>query len=139
MLLVPQVEVDTYWTSLPNPPAVIIEQYHQHGTSEQYHSELKSDMDLERLPSGKFNTNQLVLHCAMVAYNILRMIGQIANDTGNFPFHKRAFRRRIKTVIQNLIYLAARLVCHARSYKLAFGRWSPWVPGFAKTYQRLRC
>jgi hypothetical protein len=139
MLLVPQVEVDTYWTSLPDSPAVIIEQYHQHSTSEQYHSELKSDMDLERLPSGKFSTNQLVLHCAMVAYNILRMIGQIANDTGNFPFHKRAFRRRIKTVIQNLIYLAARLVYHARSYKLAFGRWSPWVPDFARAYQRLRC
>jgi len=139
MLLVPQVEVDTYWTSLPDPPAMIIEQYHQHGTSEQYHSELKSDMDLERLPSGKFNTNQLVLHCAMVAYNVLRMIGQMANESDAFPFHKRAFRRRIKTVIQNLIYLAARLVYHARSYKLAFGRWSPWFAGFAKIYQQLRC
>lgn len=139
MLLVPQVEVDTYWTSLPDPPAVIVDQYHQHGTSEQYHSELKSDMDLERLPSGKFSTNQLVLHCAMVAYNILRMIGQIANDTGDFPFHKRAFRRRIRTVIQNLICLAARLVCHARSYKLAFGRWSPWFASFARIYQQLRC
>ena len=137
MLLLPQVEVDTYWASLPDPPAAIIEQYHQHGTSEQYHSELKSDMDLERLPSGKFATNQLVLHCAMVAYNILRMIGQMANDTGDFPFHKRAFRRRIKTVIQNLIYLAARLVRHARGYKLAFGRWSPWFPAFARTYQQL--
>jgi len=139
MLLIPQVEVDTYWTSLPDPSPIIIEQYHQHGTCEQYHSELKSDMDLERLPSGKFHTNQLILHCVMVAYNILRMIGQIANDTGDFPFHKRAFRRRIKTVIQNLIYLAARLVCHARSYKLAFGRWSPWFPGFARIYQRLQC
>lgn len=139
MLLIPRVEVDTYWTSLPDPPPIVIEQYHQHATSEQYHSELKSDMDLERLPSGKFNTNQLVLHCAMVAYNILRMIGQIANDSGDFPFHKGAFRRRIKTVIQNLIYLAARLVCHARGYKLAFGRWSPWFPGFARTYQQLRC
>ena len=112
-------------------------------------------MDLERLPSGKCNTNQLVLHCAMVAYSILRMIGQMANDTGDFPFHKRALRRRIKTVIQNwlchvydLIYLAARLVCHARSYKhwvypvhwvLAFGRWSPWFAGFGRIYQQLRC
>jgi len=139
MLLVPQVEVDTYWTSLPDPPAVIVEQYHQHGTSEQYHSELKSDMDLERLPSGKFSTNQLVLHCAMVAYNILRMMGQMANESDGFPFHKRSFRRRIRTVIQNLIYLAARLVYHARSYKLAFGRWSPWFARFARIYQQLRC
>lgn len=77
--------------------------------------------------------------CAMVAYNILRMIGQIANDTRDFAFHKRALRRRIRTVIQNLICLAAHLVCHARGCKLAFGRWSPWFPGFARTYQRLRC
>ncbi len=36
------------------------------GRSEQYHSELKSDMDIKRLPSGKFQTNQLVLELAMI-------------------------------------------------------------------------
>ena len=139
MLLVPQMGVDAYWTSLPDRPAIIIEQHHHRSRSQQYHSELNSDMHVERFLSGKVNTNQLVLHCATVAYGILRMIGQMANDTGGFPFQKRAFRRRIKTVIQNLIYLAARLVPHARSCKLAFGRWSPLFPGFARMYQRLRC
>ena len=74
------------------------------------------------------------------------MIGQMANDSDGFLVHKRArvamsatLRRRIKTVIQDLIYLAARLVCHAGGYKLALGRWSPWFPGFARNYQRLRC
>ena len=38
--------------------------------------ELKTDMDLERLPSGKFETNELVLELAILSYNILRMIGQ---------------------------------------------------------------
>ena len=33
-------------------------------------------MDMERLPSGKFETNELVLELAILAYNILRMIGQ---------------------------------------------------------------
>ena len=33
-------------------------------------------MDLERLPSGKFTTNALILELGMIAYNILRMIGQ---------------------------------------------------------------
>ena len=33
-------------------------------------------MDLERLPSGKFATNALILELGMIAYNILRMIGQ---------------------------------------------------------------
>ena len=61
-LLVPRLEVDTYWISLLDAEAArVIELYHAHGTSEQFHSELKTDLDLERLPSGKFQTNELVL------------------------------------------------------------------------------
>jgi hypothetical protein len=48
----------------------MIDSYHAHGESEQYHSELKTDMDVERLPSGKFETNELVLELAMIAYNL---------------------------------------------------------------------
>lgn len=136
-LLLPEVEVDTYWTSLFDPVEVIIDQYHQHGTSEQYHSEFKSDIDLERLPSGKFKTNQLILHCGLFAYNQLRLIGQVANDGDDLPLRKPANRRRIKTVIQNLIYLAARIVRHARRYKLSFGAWSPWFPAFERVYHHL--
>lgn len=138
-LLLPEIEVETYWTSLPHAPAVVIEQYHQHGTSEQYHSEIKSDMGLERFPSGKFATNQLVLHCALLAYNCLRLIGQTANRSSQMPLRKAAQRRRLRTVIQNLVYLAARLVRHARRYKLAFGRWSPWFGAFKFAYAHLRC
>lgn len=136
-LLLPEVEVDTYWASLLDPVGVIIDQYHRHGTSEQYHSEFKSDMDLERLPSGKFKTNQLILHCGLFAYNQLRLIGQVANDGNDLPLRKPASRRRIKTVIQNLIYLAARIVRHARRYKLSFGAWSPWFPAFERVYHHL--
>ncbi|NHZ71519.1 MAG: hypothetical protein GWP17_00315 [Aquificales bacterium] len=68
-LLLPDIEAETYWTSLDHKPRIIIEQYHKHGISEQYHSEIKTDMDLERFPSSKFATNQLVFHCALVAYN----------------------------------------------------------------------
>jgi hypothetical protein len=138
-LLLPEIEVETYWTSLDHDPDIIIEQYHQHGTSEQYHSEIKTDMDLERFPSGKLATNQLVLHCALIAYNCLRLIGQTANTSSGIPLRKPAQRRRLKTVIQNLIYLAARLVRHARRYKLAFARWSPWFHSFALVYRRLQC
>ena len=42
----------------------------------QYHSEIKTDIDVERLPSGKFESNKLVLELTMIAYNILRIIGQ---------------------------------------------------------------
>ena len=33
-------------------------------------------MDVERFPSGKFDTNELVLELTVLAYNILRGIGQ---------------------------------------------------------------
>ena len=74
--LVPEVEIETWWTSLgprTASAAEVIELYHQHATSEQFHSEVKTEMDLERLPSGKFATNVLVLALGHVAYNILRL------------------------------------------------------------------
>jgi len=54
VLLVPDIEVNTYWTSLNHSPEEVIKQYQNQGTSEQYHSEIKTELDLERLPSGKF-------------------------------------------------------------------------------------
>lgn len=58
-------------------------------------------MDVERLPSGKFDTNALVLELPIIAYNILRMIGQ-GTIGGRAPRQKRDVkRRRIHTVISN--------------------------------------
>ena len=137
-LLIPDIEVDTYWVSLADDPVeTVIELYHDHATSEQYHAEFKGDIDLERLPSGKFKTNQLVLHCALLAYNHLRLIGQLANEGDALPGRKPAHRRRLKTVIQNLMYLASRVVRHARRFKLSFGRHCPWFPVFRQVYLRL--
>jgi len=139
-LLIPEIEVDTYWTSLADDPVqTVISLYHDHATSEQYHSEFKGDIDLERLPSGKFKTNQLVLHCALVAYNNLRLIGQFANESDALPLRKPAHRRRLKTIIQNLMYLSSRVVRHARRLKLSFGRHSPWFPVFRQVYLHLIC
>lgn len=134
ILLIPEIEVDTFWTSLPDDPETIIRLYADHGTSEQFHSEIKSDMDMERLPSGKFQTNNLILHLGVLAYNILRIIGQMSLLVANTPLKKKAQRRRIRTVIQNLITLAARVVYHARRYKLSFGSVSPWFDTFKQIY-----
>ncbi len=124
---------------LDHEPSIIVEQYHRHGTSEQYHSEIKTDMGLERFPSGKFATNQLVLHCALLAYNCLRLIGQTANESSAIPLRKTVQRRRLKTVIQNLIHMASRLIYHARRYKLSFSKWSPWFGSFRYVYRKLQC
>jgi hypothetical protein len=133
-LLVPDVEVETYWTSLDADAEKVIQLYHAHGSSEQFHSELKTDLDLERLPSGKFQTNELVLLLGMVAYNVLRMIGQKGLQGNDAPLRERPFRRRIRSVMQDMIYLACRMVKHARQYTLSFGRHCPWFDTWRRVY-----
>ncbi len=132
-LLIPETEVETYWTSLSDDVATVVELYRAHGTSEQFHSELKTDLDLERLPSGKFQTNELVLLLGMVAYNLLRLIGQESLREADAPIRKQVSRRRIRSVMQDLVYLACRLVKHARRWMLSFGKNCPWL----KTWQRV--
>lgn len=134
ILLVPDIEVSAYWTSLPDDPAVIIRLYHEHAVMEQFHSEIKTDLDAERLPSGKFATNNLVLHFVCVAYNLLRVIGQESLKRNDAPLRKKAERRRIRTVIQNLMTLAAKMVRHARQTKLKLGYGNRWLPAFRRLY-----
>lgn len=79
-MLFPETEINMYWTSLGVSDEELIELYHNHAVCEQYHSEIKTDMGIERLPSGKFETNSLILKLTMIAYNILRIIGTAAID-----------------------------------------------------------
>ena len=138
MRLEPEIEIDLYWTNLENAQVPeVIELYHKHGTSEQFHSEIKTDMDLERLPSGKFNVNQLVLILGMLAYNILRLMGQISLHKNDSPLKGGVQRRRIRTTIQNLIMTASKLVYHARQYILKFGSQCPWFRTFKRVHKAL--
>lgn len=129
--LVPEVEVETWWTNLGAPDEEIIRLYHAHGECEQFHSEVKTDMDLERLPSGKFATNALILELEMIAYNILRMIGQ-GTIGGRAPRQKREVkRRRLRTVISNLIMMASHVTTHARQLIIGLGKSNVWRHIFA--------
>jgi hypothetical protein len=138
-LLTPEIEVEGWWTTLELPVKAIIRLYEDRGTSEQFHAEIKSDMDLERLPSGKFATNALILTLGGLAYNILRAIGQLGLVSGETPVRHAAKRRRIKTVMQELMYLAARLVRTGRRLKLVFGRHCPAFAAFRTVYTRFAC
>jgi len=138
LLLEPDIVLEGWWSTLALPAEKIIALYQDHGTSEQFHSELKTDMDLERLPSGKFAVNSLVMSCAALAYNILRFIGQLGLLGDKTPVRHPAKRRRIKTVIQELMYLAARLIETGRRLRLRFSRHSGLsFEAFAGLYQRL--
>lgn len=134
MLLVPQIEVQVFLTSLPDPASVVIDLYHAHGTMEQFHSEIKTDLDVERLPSGKFPTNDLILHFAVLAYNLLRIVGQESLKREDAPIKNSVQRRRIRTVIQNLITLAAKVTTHARRQYLKLGKNNPWFRVFKRLY-----
>jgi hypothetical protein len=121
-LLLPEIELEGWWTSLDNDENDVIDLYADHGTSEQFHSEFKTDLDIEQLPSGKFATNALVLALSVLIYNILRWIGQNGLLKPGSKIRHKAKRRRIKTVMQELVYRAARVCKTARYIKLAFGR-----------------
>jgi hypothetical protein len=138
MFLVPEIELEGWWTSLTLSDQEIIELYKGHAICEQYHAEIKTDMDLERLPSGKFATNQLVMACGSLVYNILRFIGQVALIDAKGIIRHEAKRRRVKTVIQELIYFAGRLITSGRRLKLRFSRHvTAHADVFSQIYQRL--
>ncbi|QZT33224.1 IS1380 family transposase [Caldalkalibacillus thermarum TA2.A1] len=134
ILFIPEITVDVYWTDLDEDVADIIDLYHDHATCEQFHSELKTDLDLERLPSGKFATNDLVLCLGLFTYTLLRIISQESLRVNDSPLRKKVQRRRIRTVIQTLITLAAKMVTHARRQYLYIGS-RAWLTPFKRLYQ----
>lgn len=140
MLLFPDIEIEGWWTSLGEKDyndTKIIALYCDHATSEQFHSEFKTDLDIERLPSGKFATNDLIMSLAAYSYNILRWIGLIGLIGQIAPVRHPAKRRRLKTVIQELMYLAARIIRTGRRLKLRFSVHCPAYLAFQYTHHRL--
>ena len=134
-LFEPQVEVNTFWTNLGLSDQEVIDNYHGHGECEQYHSELKTDMNLERLPSGKFDTNALALELSMLAFNILRMIGQKALGRKNPRLKQTVQRRRHRIVINNLINMACHVTEHARQMVIGLGRSNVWRDVFLHVHE----
>jgi hypothetical protein len=142
VLLFPEISVDTYWSSLDLDAYESILLYHDHGTSEQFHSELKSDMDLERLPSGRFSSNAFILLLGMLGYNLLRLCGQETLREENIntkmmpDFRKVAKRRRIRTVMLDLIYMAGRIIHKSRRWFISFGKVNPFASLWDTIYRR---
>lgn len=139
MLLTPEIEFSTWRTSLDWKigETEVIELYHQHAECEQYHSEIKTDIGLERFPSGKRATNAAVLKIAMIAFTILRLIGEVSLIVGTGKQRHKVSRIRIKTVIQRFINIAARLVRHAKRLILKLGRRDYWRSDFVSIHKYL--
>ena len=103
-LLFPELTVEGWWTTLDNSDQDILALYRDHATSEQFHSEIKTDLDLDRHPSQSFDGNDLILSMGSMVYNILRWIGLAGLMEEDSPVRHTAKRRRIRTVLQELIY-----------------------------------
>jgi hypothetical protein len=138
-LLLPAYELEGWTTTLPGKFTMqdIIDLYKDHATHEQFHSEFKTDMDLERLPSGKFDTNFLVCAMAAVAMNILRLIGQNALIGTDAPLRHAAKRRRMKTVMQEIMFKAGRMIKHAGRWVLGLGANDSAHTVFERLYRQL--
>lgn len=135
-LLIPKLTVDGWNTTLTQRSNTqIIALYADHGTHEQFHSELKTDMNLERLPSGKFNANDAVCSLAVLAYNALRIIGQNSLIGDDSPVRHKAERRRLKTVIREIICAPGQWIQHAR--QLCLGLPEVWA-GYAAFTRLMR-
>jgi len=131
----PKYEMETWVTSLDLPGEKLFDLYCEHATAEQYHAEIKSELDLERMPSGAFKTNALVLGLGMLAYNVLRLLGILGK--GVIRHRHPAKRRRMKTIIQELIQIPARILRGSGQLKLDIGRALPGREAFLALYRSL--
>ena len=131
--LEPLISVETYWFKLDVSAEEVEQLYHVHGTSEQYHSEFKSDLDMERLPSGKFYANELIMLMGMIGFNLLRILGQRVLKSGKAP-GRRGIRLRLRTVLQNLMYMGAYYFERSRKMFLRIFRGNKWALAFLQAY-----
>lgn len=115
-LLIPEEELSSWRTDMAMPEEDVIETYNQHGTSEQYHSELKSDMEMERMPSLSFESNKVVHACCMIAFNVLRKIG--VDSAKIIRTRTKRSRLRIATVINEVMRSAGKFVARANTFFL---------------------
>lgn len=136
-LLIPRLTLAGWWTSLDLADEQIIALYRDHATSEQFHSEFKTDLDLERLPSGKFDTNTLVMSMGQFIYNLLRWVGLTGLIGAQSPVRHDAKRRRLRTVMQELVYLAGKFYERGRRLWLRLSRHCPAFNAFMRVHERL--
>jgi hypothetical protein len=137
MLLAPEYTVFSVWTNLEEVScADVLRLYRDRGTCEQYFAEIKSEIDLERLPSGKFCVNELFFQLGMFVNNMLRVMGQGLLGPGVMKM-KKATRRRLRTVMQNLMYMCCRVVRHAHQVIVRVKGANGTAGAMCRLYKRL--
>jgi hypothetical protein len=114
-----------WWTNLPDPdPKAVAMLCHDHATMEKHHGEIKTDLGVERLPSGKFATSSLYLQLACIAFTVLRLIGDKAMACDPRISHRKSRpapkRLRIGTTLDRCVLVPCKLAWqHASSRSLS--------------------
>jgi hypothetical protein len=131
----PKYEMETWVTSLDLLGDKLFDLYCEHATAEQYHAEIKSELDLKRMPSGTFKANALLLGVGMLANNVLRLLGILGKSV--IRHRHPAKRRRMKTIIQELVQIPARILRGSGQLKLDIGRALPGRETFLDLFRSL--
>ena len=139
LYIFPKVKVEGWFSNLPKKykPLKVIALYADHGTSEQFHSEFKTDMDIERLPSGKFETNSLIMLLGQLAFNMLRIIGQQSLQTGLVKRKRKVKRIRLRKVLQDIMYLACHYMTKHNRPTLHLAKYNIYSLVYLKIFQQL--
>jgi hypothetical protein len=98
-----------------------------HAIIEQVHADLKAG-PLAHLPSGVFTANSAWLVLAVIAFNLTRAAGVIADKTG------RLARATTATIRRTLIHVPARLARSARRITLHLPDAWPWQNAFDRLF-----
>lgn len=69
--------------------------------------------------------------------NILRLIGAHTLHGRDAPVRHKAKRRRLRTIMQEMMYKAARITHHARRWVLGLGRHDPGASAFVRHDRQL--
>ncbi len=136
-LLIPYRSIHMWRTNLPKTkynPQQVIELYKDHGTSEQFHSEFKTDLDIERLPSSKFKTNQLYMAIAQIGFNLIRIIGDKAVRLKILKINDNRSRIRIRTVMLKIILQPCKFIRKHKKWTISLPRPNPLSSIFYRLY-----
>jgi len=139
-LLIPYLSLHLWRTNLPKSnfsPQDVIHLYKDHATSEQFHSEFKTDLDIEKLPSAKFKTNELLVAIAQLVFNNLRVIGHQALASNLLNPKGQKTRFRIRTILLKLIYLPSKLIRKNKIWTIDLPRSNPLSFLFNQIYLAL--
>jgi hypothetical protein len=98
-----------------------------HAVIEQVHADLKNG-PLAHLPSGVFTANSAWLVLAVIAFNLTRAAGILADHAG------RLARATTATIRRTLVHVPARLARSARRITLHLPAAWPWQNAFARLF-----